>query len=102
MVIGQDCDLSGVCVSPTNDQTCNLYVIHLQVLSPVKQALAASNDFNFDHPGAFEFVLLVTTLQKLKQGKSAKIPVYDFTTHGHQKDWVSVIGRCFTYFPEVY
>ncbi|XP_051525136.1 uridine-cytidine kinase-like 1 isoform X2 [Myxocyprinus asiaticus] len=63
-----------------------------KVLSPDEQALAASNDYNFDHPGAFDFELLVTTLQKLKQGKSVKIPVYDFTTHGRQKDWKNVYG----------
>ncbi|KAG7215993.1 hypothetical protein INR49_003514 [Caranx melampygus] len=62
------------------------------VLSPEEQALAASNDYNFDHPGAFDFELLVTTLRKLKQGKSVKIPVYDFTTHGRQKDWKNVYG----------
>lgn len=51
--------------------------------------MAASNDYNFDHPGAFDLELLVATLRRLKQGKSVKIPVYDFTTHGRQKDWVS-------------
>uniref|UniRef100_A0A673MMA5 Uridine-cytidine kinase n=1 Tax=Sinocyclocheilus rhinocerous TaxID=307959 RepID=A0A673MMA5_9TELE len=63
-----------------------------KVLTPEEQALAASNDYNFDHPGAFDFELLVTTLRKLKQGKSVKIPVYDFTTHGCQKDWKNVYG----------
>ncbi|XP_058640861.1 uridine-cytidine kinase-like 1a isoform X1 [Onychostoma macrolepis] len=63
-----------------------------KVLSPEEQALAAHNDYNFDHPGAFDFELLVTTLRKLKQGKSVKIPVYDFTTHGRQKDWKNVYG----------
>ncbi|PWA31921.1 hypothetical protein CCH79_00006493, partial [Gambusia affinis] len=61
----------------------------LQVLSPEEQLLAAQNDYNFDHPGAFDFELLVATLRKLKQGKSVKIPVYDFTTHGRQKDWMA-------------
>uniref|UniRef100_A0A1A8IZ08 Uridine-cytidine kinase-like 1 n=1 Tax=Nothobranchius kuhntae TaxID=321403 RepID=A0A1A8IZ08_NOTKU len=57
-------------------------------LSSEEQVLAANNDYNFDHPGAFDFELLVATLRKLKQGKSVKIPVYDFTTHRRQKDWV--------------
>nr|XP_043893657.1 uridine-cytidine kinase-like 1 isoform X3 [Solea senegalensis] len=61
-------------------------------LSPEEQNLAASNDYNFDHPGAFDFELLVSTLRKLKQGKSVKIPVYDFTTHRRQKDWKNVYG----------
>ncbi|XP_070695067.1 uridine-cytidine kinase-like 1 [Pempheris klunzingeri] len=63
-----------------------------KVLSPEEQTLAASNDYNFDHPGAFDFELLVATLRKLKQGKSVKIPVYDFTTHRRHKDWKNVYG----------
>uniref|UniRef100_H2S8D9 Uridine-cytidine kinase n=1 Tax=Takifugu rubripes TaxID=31033 RepID=H2S8D9_TAKRU len=63
-----------------------------KVLSPEEQTLAASNDYNFDHPGAFDFELLVATVRKLKQGKSVKIPVYDFTTHKRQKDWKNVYG----------
>ncbi|KAG7477919.1 hypothetical protein MATL_G00074670 [Megalops atlanticus] len=63
-----------------------------KVLSPEEEALAANNDYNFDHPSAFDFDLLVHTLRKLKQGKSVKIPVYDFTTHGRQKDWKTVYG----------
>ncbi|XP_055366066.1 uridine-cytidine kinase-like 1a isoform X3 [Betta splendens] len=63
-----------------------------KVLSSEEQALAASNDYNFDHPSAFDFELLVATLRKLKQGRSVKIPVYDFTTHGRQKDWKTVYG----------
>ncbi|KAK7135908.1 hypothetical protein R3I94_014545 [Phoxinus phoxinus] len=63
-----------------------------KVLSREEQALAAKNDYNFDHPGAFDFELLESTLRKLKLGKSVKIPVYDFTTHGRQKDWKNVYG----------
>uniref|UniRef100_A0A3Q2ZUQ1 Uridine-cytidine kinase n=1 Tax=Kryptolebias marmoratus TaxID=37003 RepID=A0A3Q2ZUQ1_KRYMA len=61
-------------------------------LSPEEQLLAANNDYNFDHPGAFDFELLVATLRKLKQGRSVKVPVYDFTTHRRQKDWKNVYG----------
>ncbi|XP_064876875.1 uridine-cytidine kinase-like 1a isoform X2 [Oncorhynchus nerka] len=63
-----------------------------KVLTPEEQTLATSNDYNFDHPGAFDFELLVATVKRLKQGKSVKIPVYDFTTHGRQKDWKTVYG----------
>ncbi|KAF0035651.1 hypothetical protein F2P81_010963 [Scophthalmus maximus] len=41
---------------------------------------------------AFDFQLLVAALRKLKQEKSVKIPVYDFTTHGRHKDWKNVYG----------
>uniref|UniRef100_A0A6Q2ZA29 Uridine-cytidine kinase n=1 Tax=Esox lucius TaxID=8010 RepID=A0A6Q2ZA29_ESOLU len=63
-----------------------------KVLTPEEQMLAASNDYNFDHPGAFDFELLVATVRRLKKGKSVTIPVYDFTTHGRQKDWKTVYG----------
>ncbi|XP_008299800.1 uridine-cytidine kinase-like 1 isoform X5 [Stegastes partitus] len=63
-----------------------------KVLSQDQQIRAASNDYNFDHPDAFDFDLLTHTLRKLKQGKSVKIPVYDFTTHGRQKEWKTVYG----------
>ncbi|XP_055043789.1 uridine-cytidine kinase-like 1 isoform X2 [Misgurnus anguillicaudatus] len=63
-----------------------------KVLTPEQQLVAANNDYNFDHPDAFDFTLLVDTLHKLKQGKSVKIPVYDFTIHGRQKEWKTVYG----------
>uniref|UniRef100_A0A3B4UUA7 Uridine-cytidine kinase n=1 Tax=Seriola dumerili TaxID=41447 RepID=A0A3B4UUA7_SERDU len=63
-----------------------------KVLTPEEQILAASNDYNFDHPDAFDFDLLKHILRKLKKGKSVKIPVYDFTTHGRHKEWKTVYG----------
>ncbi|KAJ3585788.1 hypothetical protein NHX12_012197 [Muraenolepis orangiensis] len=59
-----------------------------KVLSQEEQKMAAGNNYNFDHPDAFDFGLLTHTLRKLKLGKSVKIPVYDFTTHGRQKEWL--------------
>lgn len=58
------------------------------MLTQQQQEQAARNDFNFDHPDAFDFDLIISTLKKLKQGKSVKVPVYDFTTHSRKKDWV--------------
>ncbi|XP_036604192.1 uridine-cytidine kinase-like 1 isoform X2 [Trichosurus vulpecula] len=63
-----------------------------KVLTKQQQEQAASNDFNFDHPDAFDFDLIVCTLKKLKQGKSVKIPIYDFTTHSRKKDWKTLYG----------
>lgn len=60
----------------------------LQVLDEGQQALAARSDYNFDHPDAFDFELLVSVLRKLKKGKSVKVPVYDFTTHSRRREWV--------------
>ncbi|XP_068928743.1 uridine-cytidine kinase-like 1 isoform X2 [Petaurus breviceps papuanus] len=63
-----------------------------KVLTKQQQEQAANNDFNFDHPDAFDFDLIVCTLKKLKQGKSVKIPIYDFTTHSRKKDWKTLYG----------
>ncbi|KAF2977319.1 hypothetical protein EK904_003287 [Melospiza melodia maxima] len=63
-----------------------------QVLTKQQQEQAASNDFNFDHPDAFDFDLIIATLKKLKQGKSVKIPIYDFTTHSRKKEWKTLYG----------
>uniref|UniRef100_A0A9J8BML9 Uridine-cytidine kinase n=2 Tax=Cyprinus carpio TaxID=7962 RepID=A0A9J8BML9_CYPCA len=63
-----------------------------KVLSKEEQELAARNEYNFDHPDAFDFELLVTVLRKLKKGKSIKVPVYDFTSHSRRKEWKTVYG----------
>ncbi|XP_052391522.1 uridine-cytidine kinase-like 1 isoform X1 [Carassius gibelio] len=63
-----------------------------KVLSKDEQELAARNEYNFDHPDAFDFELLVTVLRKLKKGKSIKVPVYDFTSHSRRKEWKTVYG----------
>uniref|UniRef100_A0A673YXN7 Uridine-cytidine kinase n=1 Tax=Salmo trutta TaxID=8032 RepID=A0A673YXN7_SALTR len=63
-----------------------------KVLTKDEQELAAKNEYNFDHPEAFDFELLVTVLRKLKKGKSIKVPVYDFTSHCRRKEWKTVYG----------
>ncbi|TKS75395.1 Uridine-cytidine kinase-like 1 [Collichthys lucidus] len=63
-----------------------------KVLNKEEQELAAKNEYNFDHPDAFDFELLVTVLRKLKKGKSVKVPVYDFTSHCRRKEWKTVYG----------
>ncbi|KAK1337064.1 LOW QUALITY PROTEIN: hypothetical protein QTO34_001686 [Cnephaeus nilssonii] len=63
-----------------------------KVLTRQQQEQAALHNYNFDHPDAFDFDLIVSTLQKLKQGKSVKVPVYDFTTHSRKKDWKTLYG----------
>ncbi|NXI25284.1 UCKL1 protein, partial [Sterrhoptilus dennistouni] len=65
---------------------------YYKVLDEGQQALAARSDYNFDHPDAFDFELLVSVLRKLKKGKSVKVPVYDFTTHSRRREWKTVYG----------
>uniref|UniRef100_A0A8D2J007 Uridine-cytidine kinase n=1 Tax=Varanus komodoensis TaxID=61221 RepID=A0A8D2J007_VARKO len=63
-----------------------------KVLNKEQQCQAACNEYNFDHPDAFDFDLLISVLRKLKEGKSVKVPVYDFTTHSRRKEWKTVYG----------
>ncbi|MEQ2240587.1 Uridine-cytidine kinase-like 1 [Ilyodon furcidens] len=63
-----------------------------KVLNKEEQELAARHEYNFDHPDAFDFELLITVLRKLKKGKSIKVPVYDFTGHSRRKEWKTVYG----------
>uniref|UniRef100_A0A8D0CBK2 Uridine-cytidine kinase n=1 Tax=Salvator merianae TaxID=96440 RepID=A0A8D0CBK2_SALMN len=63
-----------------------------KVLNKEQQQAAARNEYNFDHPDAFDFDLLASVLRKLKEGKSVKVPVYDFTTHSRRKEWKTIYG----------
>ncbi|XP_052040567.1 uridine-cytidine kinase-like 1 isoform X3 [Apodemus sylvaticus] len=63
-----------------------------KVLTQQQQEQAACNNFNFDHPDAFDFDLIISTLKKLKQGRSVQVPIYDFTTHSRKKDWKTLYG----------
>lgn len=46
---------------------------------------AAENEYNFDHPDAFDFDLVISTLKRLRVGKSVQVPIYNFTTHKRDK-----------------
>jgi uridine kinase len=48
---------------------------------------------NFDHPDAFDFDLLITHIQLLKEGKTILKPTYDFTLHD-RSDQSEVINPC--------
>jgi uridine kinase len=48
-----------------------------RVLSVAERESVNAGEFNFDHPGAFEFPLLEQTLRDLRDGKNVKIPRYD-------------------------
>lgn len=52
-----------------------------KVLSYEESIKAAHNEYNFDHPDAFDFDLLYETLKRLKEGKMVDVPIYNFTTH---------------------
>lgn len=58
-----------------------------------KSNYTSSGKPNYDHPNAFDWDLLREHLTDLKQGKSIKCPVYDFSTSGRTGEHESV-GPC--------
>lgn len=62
------------------------------VLTPSQSEEARNNNFNFDHPTAFDIDLLLEKLTALKAGKSIELPIYDFKTHGRSKKTKYIYG----------
>lgn len=64
----------GVAVLP---QDC-----YYRSLSAEDHARACSNDYNFDHPSAFDFPRILATLQAIRSGATTiTVPTYDYVTH---------------------
>ncbi|CAG2110856.1 unnamed protein product [Medioppia subpectinata] len=63
-----------------------------KVLNEEQHRLAHNNSYNFDHPDAFDFDLLIETLRKLKEGKRVDVPVYNFVTHSREKQTKTMYG----------
>lgn len=63
-----------------------------KILTPEESHEANKNNYNFDHPTAFDMDLLLETLQKLKAGRSVELPIYDFATHGRTAKTKYVYG----------
>lgn len=64
-------------------------VFMLQVLNEKQHEQALENEYNFDHPDAFDIDLLIDVLKKLKEGRKVEVPVYNFVTHSRETTTVS-------------
>ncbi len=49
-----------------------LYENSIQVLTEEQHHQANENNYNFDHPDAFDFDLLLETLKNLKMGRQVR------------------------------
>ncbi|EGG19083.1 uridine kinase [Cavenderia fasciculata] len=49
-------------------------------------------NYNFDHPNAFDYDLMIKTIGDLRQGKRTQIPIYDFKTHSRLARQNTVYG----------
>ncbi|SAM03094.1 hypothetical protein [Absidia glauca] len=62
------------------------------VLSREQSIKAHQNNFDFDHPSAFDYDLLFECLCKLKAGKSIELPIYNFSKHAREEKTTSIYG----------
>ncbi|MCL4130000.1 UNVERIFIED_CONTAM: hypothetical protein GTU68_002897, partial [Idotea baltica] len=53
---------------------------------------ASRNEYNFDHPDAFDFELVVRTIKRLKDGKKVDVPIYNFLTHRREARTKTMYG----------
>ena len=63
-----------------------------QVLTEEQHELAQKNEYDFDHPDAFDFELIYKTLRELKKGKQVHIPIYNFSTHSREQAQKTIYG----------
>ncbi|XP_043677479.1 uridine-cytidine kinase-like 1 isoform X1 [Vespula pensylvanica] len=63
-----------------------------KVLNEKQHEMAARNEYNFDHPDAFDIELLKTTLQRLKEGRMVEVPIYNFVTHRRESRTKTMYG----------
>lgn len=64
-----------------------------KVLNEKQHYVADRNEYNFDHPDAFDFDLLCETLERLKEGRKVEVPIYNFVTHSREPRTVSIIKK---------
>ncbi|XP_066603574.1 uridine-cytidine kinase-like 1 isoform X2 [Prorops nasuta] len=63
-----------------------------KVLNEKQHEKAERNEYNFDHPDAFDFELLKATLQRLKEGRMVEVPIYNFVTHSRENRTKTMYG----------
>jgi uridine kinase len=55
-----------------------------KILNEKQHEQAQHNEYNFDHPDAFDFDLMCDVIKKLKEGRKVEVPVYNFVTHARE------------------
>lgn len=63
-----------------------------KILNQKQHEAAELNEYNFDHPDAFDFELMVDVLKKLREGKKVEVPVYNFVTHSRELHTKTMYG----------
>lgn len=55
-----------------------------KILNEKQHDQATRNEYNFDHPDAFDIELMADVLRKLKEGRKVEVPIYNFVTHSRE------------------
>ncbi|XP_013136435.1 PREDICTED: uridine-cytidine kinase-like 1 [Papilio polytes] len=63
-----------------------------KVLNEKQHVAAQRNEYNFDHPDAFDMELLVRVLQRLREGKKVEVPIYNYVTHSRESRTKTMYG----------
>ncbi|CAF4927010.1 uridine-cytidine kinase-like 1 isoform X1 [Pieris napi] len=63
-----------------------------KVLNEKQHHAANRNEYNFDHPDAFDMELLESVLQRLKEGKKVEVPIYNYVTHSRENRTKTMYG----------
>jgi uridine kinase len=57
-----------------------------------REQIADVGNYNFDHPSAFDWPLLIETLRALKRCEKVDVPHYDFVTHSRLPTSSTIYG----------
>ncbi|XP_055628550.1 uridine-cytidine kinase-like 1 [Toxorhynchites rutilus septentrionalis] len=63
-----------------------------RILNEKQHLQATRNEYNFDHPDAFDIELMKDVLQRLKEGRKVEVPVYNFVTHSREAHTKTMYG----------
>ncbi|KAJ3314419.1 hypothetical protein HDV04_000381 [Boothiomyces sp. JEL0838] len=98
-------------ISEALAQTLPISIVHLESfykeLNDTQMELVKQNEYNFDHPEALDYPLLLSTLESISNGNATSIPIYDFKTKkriGHdliQPSVCIVSGALILYYKQI-
>ncbi|KAI8818539.1 uridine-cytidine kinase 1-like 1 [Fimicolochytrium jonesii] len=71
-------------------------------LTKEQSEAAHRNDYDFDHPDAFDYEALQQTLKDLKRGVKVDVPIYDFSTHSRLDKTQTVYGANIVVFEGIF
>ncbi|XP_063700015.1 uridine-cytidine kinase-like 1 isoform X1 [Culicoides brevitarsis] len=63
-----------------------------KILNEKQHEMAVRNEYNFDHPDAFDIELMADVLRKLKEGRKVEVPIYNFVTHSREPQTKTMYG----------